>query len=103
MSETFLRKQRTSDARTSSYRDFHAFIKTFSSTKLSLNNARTTSILETDLNRKRSLKLHCTFSVLEPPSPKNETEVKAYVRCLRTIDNQRVLTSLSQKLEPRRS
>ncbi|KAG5891364.1 hypothetical protein JTB14_007604 [Gonioctena quinquepunctata] len=41
--------------------------------------------------------------VLEPPSPKSEGEVKSYISCLRTIDNQRVLTSLSQKLEPRRS
>ncbi|RZF45207.1 hypothetical protein LSTR_LSTR011104 [Laodelphax striatellus] len=41
--------------------------------------------------------------VLEPPSPKNEAEIRSYVTCLRTIDNQRTLTSLSQKLEPRRS
>ncbi|XP_069683712.1 rap guanine nucleotide exchange factor 4 isoform X2 [Periplaneta americana] len=41
--------------------------------------------------------------VLEPPSPKSEAEVKSYISCLRIIDNQRVLTSLSQKLEPRRS
>ncbi|KAJ8946996.1 hypothetical protein NQ318_019077 [Aromia moschata] len=41
--------------------------------------------------------------VLEPPSPKSEGEVKSYISCLRVIDNQRVLTSLSQKLEPRRS
>ncbi|XP_073971367.1 exchange protein directly activated by cAMP isoform X3 [Rhodnius prolixus] len=41
--------------------------------------------------------------VLDPPTPKNEGEVKEYVRCLRTIDNQRTLNSLSQKLEPRRS
>ncbi|XP_046678559.1 rap guanine nucleotide exchange factor 4 isoform X2 [Homalodisca vitripennis] len=41
--------------------------------------------------------------VLEPPSPKNESEVRSYISCLRTIDNQRVLTALSQKLEPRRS
>lgn len=41
--------------------------------------------------------------VLEPPSPKSEADVRSYVSCLRTIDNQRVLTSLSQKLEPRRS
>ncbi|PSN41817.1 hypothetical protein C0J52_07838 [Blattella germanica] len=41
--------------------------------------------------------------VLEPPSPKSEAEVRSYISCLRTIDNQRVLTSLSQKLEPRRS
>ncbi|XP_008198036.1 rap guanine nucleotide exchange factor 4 isoform X4 [Tribolium castaneum] len=41
--------------------------------------------------------------VLEPPSPKSEGEVKSYISCLRVIDNQRVLTSMSQKLEPRRS
>nr|XP_023017294.1 rap guanine nucleotide exchange factor 4 [Leptinotarsa decemlineata] len=41
--------------------------------------------------------------VLDPPSPKSEGEVKSYISCLRTIDNQRVLTSMSQKLEPRRS
>ncbi|GLH02088.1 Guanine nucleotide-releasing factor 2 [Gryllus bimaculatus] len=41
--------------------------------------------------------------VLEPPSPKTEMELRSYISCLRTIDNQRVLTSLSQKLEPRRS
>ncbi|XP_059478208.1 rap guanine nucleotide exchange factor 4 isoform X2 [Neocloeon triangulifer] len=49
---------------------------------------------------------HCRTSqsaTFEPPSPKNEAEVKAYIRCLRVIDNQRVLTSLSHKLEPRRS
>ncbi|KAF6209024.1 hypothetical protein GE061_014767 [Apolygus lucorum] len=41
--------------------------------------------------------------VIDPPTPKNEAEVRAYVRCLRTIDNQRTLNSLSNKLEPRRS
>ncbi|BET03360.1 exchange factor [Nesidiocoris tenuis] len=41
--------------------------------------------------------------VIDPPSPKNEAEVRAYVRCLRTIDHQRTLNSLSNKLEPRRS
>ncbi|KDR12164.1 Rap guanine nucleotide exchange factor 4, partial [Zootermopsis nevadensis] len=41
--------------------------------------------------------------LLEPPSPKSEAEVRSYISCLRIIDNQRVLTSLSQKLEPRRS
>lgn len=41
--------------------------------------------------------------VLEPPSPKSEGELKSYISCLRVIDNQRILTSLSQKLEPRRS
>ncbi|KAF2898240.1 hypothetical protein ILUMI_07929, partial [Ignelater luminosus] len=41
--------------------------------------------------------------VLDPPSPKSEGEVKSYIACLRVIDNQRVLTGMSQKLEPRRS
>ncbi|XP_063237984.1 rap guanine nucleotide exchange factor 4 [Bacillus rossius redtenbacheri] len=41
--------------------------------------------------------------VLEPPSPKSEADVRSYISCMRIIDNQRVLTSLSQKLEPRRS
>lgn len=41
--------------------------------------------------------------VLEPPSPKSEGELKGYISCLRVIDNQRTLTGLSQKLEPRRS
>ncbi|XP_066151084.1 rap guanine nucleotide exchange factor 4 isoform X1 [Euwallacea fornicatus] len=41
--------------------------------------------------------------VLDPPSPKSEGEVKSYISCLRVIDNQRTLTSMSQKLEPRRS
>lgn len=50
--------------------------------------------------------LHYRFVVLvvlEPPSPKSEGEVKSYISCLRVVDNQRVLTSMSQKLEPRRS
>ncbi|CAH1994986.1 unnamed protein product [Acanthoscelides obtectus] len=41
--------------------------------------------------------------VLDPPSPKSEREVKSYISCLRTIDNQRTLNALSQKLEPRRT
>lgn len=41
--------------------------------------------------------------VLEPPSPKSEGEVKSYISCLRVIDNQRILMSMSQKLEPKRS
>ncbi|KAI5744870.1 hypothetical protein M8J76_006025 [Diaphorina citri] len=41
--------------------------------------------------------------VLDPPTPKCESEVKSYVSCLRAMDNQRILTSMSQKLEPRRS
>lgn len=43
------------------------------------------------------------FLVLDPPSPKNENEIRNYIRCFRTIDNQRVLNSMSQKVEPRRS
>ncbi|XP_017467796.1 PREDICTED: rap guanine nucleotide exchange factor 4 isoform X2 [Rhagoletis zephyria] len=39
---------------------------------------------------------------LEPPSPKSEAEVRPYISCLRVIDNQRVLTALSQKIEPAR-
>lgn len=41
--------------------------------------------------------------VLEPPSPKSEATVRTYVSCLRAIDNQKQLTSMSHKLEPRRS
>lgn len=41
--------------------------------------------------------------VLEPPSPKSEGNVRSYISCLRVVDNQKQLTSLSQKLEPRRS
>ncbi|KAF5272240.1 hypothetical protein FQA39_LY01322 [Lamprigera yunnana] len=41
--------------------------------------------------------------VLDPPSPKSEGELKSYISCLRVIDNQRILTGMSQKLEPRRS
>ncbi|XP_037046134.1 rap guanine nucleotide exchange factor 4 isoform X2 [Bradysia coprophila] len=40
--------------------------------------------------------------VLDPPSPKSEGEVRSYISCLRVIDNQRVLTSMSQKLEASR-
>lgn len=43
------------------------------------------------------------FAVLDPPSPKvSEGEVRSYINCFRFIDNQRVLTAMSQKLEPRR-
>ncbi|XP_055537764.1 rap guanine nucleotide exchange factor 4 isoform X2 [Wyeomyia smithii] len=41
--------------------------------------------------------------VLDPPSPKNENEIRQYISCFRTIDNQRVLNAMSQKVEPRRS
>ncbi|KAL0268122.1 UNVERIFIED_CONTAM: hypothetical protein PYX00_010190 [Menopon gallinae] len=41
--------------------------------------------------------------ILEPPSPKSEANVRSYISCLRVVDNQKHLTSLSQKLEPRRS
>ncbi|KAI9583222.1 hypothetical protein GQX74_012439 [Glossina fuscipes] len=39
---------------------------------------------------------------LEPPSPKSEGDVRPYISCLRVIDNQRVLTAMSQKIEPTR-
>lgn len=42
-------------------------------------------------------------SVLEPPVSKNEADVKSYVSCLRCINNERTLMSMSQKLEPRRT
>ncbi|XP_055606465.1 rap guanine nucleotide exchange factor 4 isoform X3 [Uranotaenia lowii] len=41
--------------------------------------------------------------VLDPPSPKNENEIRQYISCFRTIDNQRVLNAMSHKVEPRRS
>ncbi|XP_013390231.1 rap guanine nucleotide exchange factor 4 isoform X1 [Lingula anatina] len=41
---------------------------------------------------------------VEPPTVgKNAQDVKNYVRNIRVIDNQRILTRLSQRLEPRRS
>ncbi|XP_055921023.1 rap guanine nucleotide exchange factor 4 isoform X2 [Eupeodes corollae] len=39
---------------------------------------------------------------LEPPSPKTEGEIRSFISCLRVIDNQRVLTGMSQKIEPTR-
>ena len=42
------------------------------------------------------------FLGLEPPSPKSEGEVRSFISCLRVIDNQRVLTAMSQKIEPNR-
>ncbi|XP_020717150.1 rap guanine nucleotide exchange factor 4 isoform X2 [Ceratitis capitata] len=39
---------------------------------------------------------------LDPPSPKSEGDARSYICCLRAIDNQRVLTAMSQKLEPTR-
>ncbi|XP_061391154.1 rap guanine nucleotide exchange factor 4 [Musca vetustissima] len=39
---------------------------------------------------------------LDPPSPKSEGEVRSFISCLRVIDNQRVLTAMSQKIEPSR-
>jgi len=39
---------------------------------------------------------------LPPPTPRNEVEVRTYIRCLRCIDSQRVLNQLSQKHEPKR-
>ncbi|XP_055701573.1 rap guanine nucleotide exchange factor 4 isoform X6 [Phlebotomus papatasi] len=40
--------------------------------------------------------------VLDPPSPKSEGEVRSYISCFRTIDNQRVLSAMSHKLEQSR-
>lgn len=46
--------------------------------------------------------LFCS-AVLEPPVSKNEADVKSYVSCLRCVNNERTLMSMSQKLEPRRT
>lgn len=43
------------------------------------------------------------YTVLEPPSPKSENEVKSFISCFKAIDNQRILNGMSQKIEPRRS
>lgn len=39
------------------------------------------------------------LTVLDPPSPKSEGEVRSYISCLRVIENQRILTIMSQKIE----
>lgn len=41
--------------------------------------------------------------VMQPPTPRSEQEVRNYIRNLRVIDNQRILTGLSQRLEPKRA
>ena len=41
--------------------------------------------------------------VMQPPTPRSEQEVRTYIRNLRVIDNQRILTGLSQRLEPKRA
>ncbi|XP_014674517.1 PREDICTED: rap guanine nucleotide exchange factor 4-like [Priapulus caudatus] len=43
------------------------------------------------------------FRIEQPSSLKNTTDVRTYIRNLKVIDNQRRLTQLSHKLEPRRS
>ncbi|XP_038078021.1 rap guanine nucleotide exchange factor 4-like isoform X2 [Patiria miniata] len=43
------------------------------------------------------------FTMDPPPPVKNISEIRNYVRNLRVVDNQRVLTQHSHKLEPRRS
>lgn len=43
------------------------------------------------------------FRIEQPASLKNTTDVRSYIRNLKVIDNQRRLTQLSHKLEPRRS
>lgn len=40
---------------------------------------------------------------MDPPSPKNEAEIRSYISCLSVIDNQKTLSGLSQKVEPNRS
>ncbi|XP_065559273.1 rap guanine nucleotide exchange factor 4-like isoform X3 [Artemia franciscana] len=40
--------------------------------------------------------------LIQPPTPRSEMEVQNYLRNLRVIDNQRILTGLSQRLEPKR-
>lgn len=44
----------------------------------------------------------CISVVLDPPTPKSETEVRSYISCFRVIENQRQLTIMSQKIEPPR-
>lgn len=44
-----------------------------------------------------------SYLVLQPPTPRSEQEVRNYMSSLRVIDNQRILTSLSQRLEPKRA
>ena len=51
----------------------------------------------------RSRVLSSLNAVLQPPTPRSEQEVRNYIRNLRVIDNQRILTGLSQRLEPKRS
>ncbi|XP_068185713.1 rap guanine nucleotide exchange factor 4 isoform X1 [Antennarius striatus] len=49
---------------------------------------------------------HCRSQPFSPDSPlvsKNHPEVRTYIRQLNVIDNQRTLTQLSHRLEPRRS
>ncbi|XP_059352336.1 rap guanine nucleotide exchange factor 4-like isoform X2 [Daphnia carinata] len=41
--------------------------------------------------------------MLQPPTPRSEQEVRNYIRNLRVVDNQRILTGLSQRLEPKRA
>jgi Rap guanine nucleotide exchange factor 4 len=50
-----------------------------------------------------SLFIFLNFTVLQPPTPRSEQEVRNYIRNLRVIDNQRILTGLSQRLEPKRA
>lgn len=54
-------------------------------------------------NRNRLIhKRKLLFPVLDPPSPKSEGDIRAYVGCFRVIENQRQLTIMSQKIEPGR-
>ncbi|KAK2702355.1 hypothetical protein QYM36_019032 [Artemia franciscana] len=40
--------------------------------------------------------------LIQPPAPRSEIEVQNYLRNRRVIDNQRILTGLCQRLEPKR-
>lgn len=40
---------------------------------------------------------------MDPPSPKNEIEVRSYISSFKVIDNQKTLSGLSQKAEPNRN
>lgn len=40
---------------------------------------------------------------MDPPSPKNEVEIRSFISSFRVIDNQKALSGLSQKVEPNRT
>ncbi|CAG0892836.1 unnamed protein product, partial [Darwinula stevensoni] len=42
------------------------------------------------------------FNATPPPATKSDSEIRAYVTSMRVIDNSKILTQLSNKIEPRR-